>query len=110
MTETHIAAPEVLAAARQIVHNAGHACIVSIWQLLDELTNHVGTQFKVTPEMHQLLDLIEALWADPHVDQVPATGEVEFAWNEAGRRDDCESEFHTMLREKLRARINNNTP
>ena len=32
----------------------------------------------------RVLDLIETLWADPHVDQVPDTGWILFAWNEEG--------------------------
>ena len=31
-----------------------------------------------------MLNLIETLWADPHIDQVSVTGWIEFAWNEEG--------------------------
>jgi hypothetical protein len=36
--------------------------------------------------MYKAVDLIETLWADPHVDQVPREC-IEFAWNEKGRFD-----------------------
>jgi hypothetical protein len=56
----------------------------SIYQLLDELSGMFGNRFVVSPDTYKVLDLIETLWADPHVDQVPNTGSIEFAWNEEG--------------------------
>jgi hypothetical protein len=82
----HIAAPDdVLAAARVLIHREG-GCIVSIWQLLDEMTDKFDDQFPVSPDAYKALDLIETLWDDPHVNQVPH-GWIEFSWNEKGRFD-----------------------
>lgn len=60
----------------------GHGCIVSIGELLEELSDKFGDPFPVSPEMHKLVDLIVML--DPRVDQVPGTGLVDFAWNDKG--------------------------
>jgi hypothetical protein len=72
--------PDVLAAARAFIRSED-GCVVSIFDLLDELSDELGDQFVAG----QALWLIEELWADVHIDQVPNTGWVEFAWNEAGR-------------------------
>ena len=40
-----------------------------------------GDRFRVSPETYRVLDLIWALWDDPHIDQVPDTGCIEFAWH-----------------------------
>jgi len=58
--------------------------VVSIWQLLDELSGKFGDRFPVSPDTYEVLDLIETLWADPHVDQVPDMGLIWFAWSEQG--------------------------
>ena len=80
----YVAAPnDVVAAAREFIRGEGNACVVSIWRLLDELTNKFGDRFRVSPDVYKVLDLIETLWADPHVDQVPL-GSIEFAWSEEG--------------------------
>ena len=60
------------------------SCVVSIYQLLDELSGKFGDRFPVSPDTYEVLDLIETLWADPHVDQVPDMGLIWFAWNEQG--------------------------
>ena len=61
--------------------------LVGVRQLLDELSGKFGDRFPVSPDTYEVLDLIETLWADPHVDQVPYTESIEFAWNEKGRFD-----------------------
>jgi hypothetical protein len=68
-----------LAAAREFIRSED-GCVVSMSELLDELSDDVGEQFGAG----QAVWLIEELWADAHIDQVPNTGWVEFAWNEAG--------------------------
>jgi hypothetical protein len=78
----HVCAPDLVAAARESIRREGD-CVVSIWRLLDELTNKFGDRFRVSPDVYKVLDLIETLWADPHVDQVPH-GSIEFAWSEEG--------------------------
>ncbi|MGZ4524858.1 MAG: hypothetical protein ACXVX7_00075 [Mycobacterium sp.] len=72
--------PDVVAAAREFIRSEG--AVVSICELLDELRNEFGDRFSVSPDTYRVLDLIETVWADPHVDQAPNTGHIEFAWNE----------------------------
>ena len=57
--------------------------LVGVRQLLDELSGKSGDRFPVSPDTYEVLDLIETLWADPHVDQVPHEW-IDFAWNEKG--------------------------
>jgi hypothetical protein len=75
-------APDLVAAARESIRREGDG-VVSIWRLLDELTNKFGDRFRVSPDVYKVLDLIETLWADPHVDQVPH-GSIEFACSDEG--------------------------
>ena len=77
----HFCAPDLVAAARESIRREGD-CVVSIWWLLDEMIGKFG-RFPVSPDTYKVLDLIETLWADPHVDQVPL-GSIEFAWSEEG--------------------------
>jgi hypothetical protein len=79
----YVFAPDLVAAAREFIRGEG-GCVVSICQLLDELSDMFGDGFAVSPDTYKVLDLIETLWADPHVDQVPYTESIEFAWNEKG--------------------------
>ena len=80
----HVVPPgDVVAAAREFIRGEG-GCVVSICQLLDELSDMFGDRFPVSPDTYKALDLIQTLWADPHVDQVPYTESIEFAWNEKG--------------------------
>ncbi len=72
---------DYFATARDFLRGQGNGCITSIWELLDELSDKLGDRFQVSPDTYKLLDLVETLWADPHVDQVPNTGAIEFAWN-----------------------------
>ena len=81
----YVAAPnDVVAAAREFIRGEGDACVVSIYRLLHELSDKFGGRFPVSPDTYKVLDLIETLWADQHIDQVPGTGSIEFAWNEKG--------------------------
>jgi hypothetical protein len=79
-----VAFRDVVAAQRDVIRDEDGGCVVSIGQLLEELSDKLGGRFVVSSDMHRLVDLIEELWADPHVDQVPHTGCIEFAWNEPG--------------------------
>jgi hypothetical protein len=72
----YLAPPDVVAAARDLIRGEGDGCVVSIWHLLDELSGKFGDRFHVSPDVYMVLDLIETLWADPHVNQVPDTGLV----------------------------------
>src|SRR6478609_8666051 len=70
----YVAAPnDVVAAAREFIRGEGDACVVSIYRLLHELSDKFGDRFLVLPNTYEVLDLIETLWADQHVDQVPDT-------------------------------------
>jgi hypothetical protein len=84
MTNKYVPAPDLVAAAREFIRSEGDGCIVSIDQLLDELSGKFGDRFPVSPDTYEVLDLIETLWADPHVDQVSHSGLIEFAWSEKG--------------------------
>jgi hypothetical protein len=86
-TNDYVCAPDLVAAAREFIRGEG-GCVVSIWWLLDEMTDKFGDRFPVSPETYKALDLIETLWADSHVDQVPATETIELAWNEKGFHHD----------------------
>jgi hypothetical protein len=79
----YVCAPDLVAAAREFIRGEG-GCVVSIWWLLDEMSDKFGDRFPVSPDTYKVLDLIETLWADQHVDQVPDTETNEFAWNEKG--------------------------
>jgi hypothetical protein len=76
----YVFAPDLVVAAREVIRSEG-GCVVSIWQLLDELSDLFGNRFVVSPDTYKVLDLIETLWDDPHIDQVPGGG-IEFALRE----------------------------
>jgi hypothetical protein len=79
----YVAAPgDVAAAAREFIRSEG-GYVVSICQLLDELSDMFGDRFPVSPDTYKALDLIQMRWADPHVNQAPH-GSIEFAWSEEG--------------------------
>ncbi|AGB26288.1 hypothetical protein Mycsm_06129 [Mycobacterium sp. JS623] len=80
-----VAPNDCVAAAREFIRGEG-GCVVGIWPLLDELIDNCGDRFRVSPDGYKVLDLIETLWADPHVDQVPH-GSIDFAWSEEGLVD-----------------------
>lgn len=75
---------ELVTASRDLIRAEGHGGIVSIRQLLLELGGEFGDRFHVPLDVYEVLDLIEALWADPNIDQVPNTGWIEFTWNAPG--------------------------
>jgi hypothetical protein len=58
---------DLVAAAREKIRNRGDACIVSVFELLDELSAEFGDRFSASSDTYLILDLVEALWADPHV-------------------------------------------
>jgi hypothetical protein len=78
----HFCAPDLVAAAREFIRGEG-GCVVGICHLLGELSDMFGDRFPVPTDTYKVLDLIETLWADPHVDQVPHES-IEFAWDETG--------------------------
>ena len=56
-----------------------------LWQGVLRGRKGPPTRLKIRPvSVRVRLGLIETLWADPHVDQAPHTGRIEFAWNEPG--------------------------
>jgi hypothetical protein len=73
-------APDVLAAAREFIRSKD-GCVVSMSELLDELSDDLSEQCGAG----QAVWLIEELWADAHIDQIPESELIEFAWSEAGR-------------------------
>jgi hypothetical protein len=44
--------------------------VISIWHLLEELSVKFGDRFPVSPDAYEVLDLVETLWADPHIGRV----------------------------------------
>jgi hypothetical protein len=74
---------DLVAAASEFIRRDGDGHVVSISELLDELSHKFGERFPVSPDMEKLVDLIVTLWEDPHIDQ-PRRGWIEFAWNEKG--------------------------
>jgi hypothetical protein len=103
-SDDYRAAPDVVADAREFIRGEGN-CVVSIWWLLDELSDKFGDRFPVPRDTYELLDLIETLWVDPQIDQVPGTGVIEFAWNEKGHWDDeAPSPFVQELSRRLERR------
>ena len=90
---------DLVAAARESLRREGDGCVLFIHQLLDELSDKFGDRFHVTPDVYKVLELIETLWADPHIDQVPDTESIEFAWNETGAEPDpvWATELRAML-------------
>jgi len=82
-TNDYVCAPDLVAAVREFIPGEG-GCVVSIWQMLEELSDKFGNRLPVSPNIYRALDLLETLWADSHVNQVPNTEAIEFAWNEKG--------------------------
>ncbi len=46
---------DYVAAAREFIRNGSHGCVVSIWELLDELSAKFGDRFNVSPDLHEVL-------------------------------------------------------
>ena len=79
--------PMYVAAAREPTFAAeGHGCVVSIWELLDELSGKFGDRFPVSPDTYEVLDLIETLWARPARRPGLREGMDPVRWNEKGLR------------------------
>jgi len=72
---------DLFAGAREIIRSGDH-CVITVFELLDELSTKFGARFAVPPETYKVLDLIQMLWGDEHVDRGPSTGWIEFAWRE----------------------------
>jgi hypothetical protein len=93
---------DLVVAAREIIRSEDDHCVVSIFQLLDELSAKFGDRFSVSSDVYTVLNLIETLWEDPHIDQVPDTGWIEFAWNEEGYYPDLDPGPPWGLKARLR--------
>jgi hypothetical protein len=72
---------EIFIAAREYIRSQGNACIVSISQLLEELSYTLDDGFGAG----QVVRLTHELWADAHVDQIPESELIEFAWSDVAR-------------------------
>jgi hypothetical protein len=93
---------DLVAAARELIRSEGDGCVVSIWELLDELSDKFGDRFGVSPDTDDVLRLIETLWADPEIHQVP-DGWIEFGWNGGGFDEGPGPRSFAMLRDVLAA-------
>jgi hypothetical protein len=101
-TQDSVAVPDLVAAAREVIRREGHAQIVSLWQLLDDLGEQFGDRFPVSDDTKNVLELIERLWEEPHIDQ--PTSSIEFAWNDRGRgARGSAAAFKAMLIREARA-------
>jgi len=78
-----VAPPDVVAAARDLIWNNGEGRIVSIFQVLDNLSQRFGDRFNVSPAVYKVLDLMGTLQDDPQIDQ-SQSGWIEYVWNEQG--------------------------
>jgi hypothetical protein len=98
-----VALPDHVETKRERVRREGNACIVSVWQLLDDLNDQFGDRFLMSDETKNVLELIERVWEDRHIDQ-PGAPFIEFAWNERGRDPGgSPTGFKAMLRGQLSA-------
>lgn len=70
---------DLVATATEFIRSEGHRCVVSIDELLDELSDRLP----LSEDTCTLLNLIVQLWDNPRIDQIP-NGGIEFAWNENG--------------------------
>ncbi len=73
---------ELTSAALECIRVGGpgrDGCIVSIFELLEELEAKFADQFRVSPGQRKLLNLIDSVAADPRVDLVKSYG-IEFGW------------------------------
>jgi hypothetical protein len=72
---------DLVDAARELIRSHDDRCIVSIYDLLDELSDKFSDGFLVSPDTHKLLNLIWMLWDEPHI-YSPDLGGIEFVWDE----------------------------
>jgi hypothetical protein len=79
----YLAPPDVVAAARDLIWNYGEGRIVSVSQLLDNLSERFGDRFNVSPDVYKVLDLMATLQDEPQIDQ-SQSGWIEYVWNEQG--------------------------
>jgi hypothetical protein len=70
---------DIIAAAREYIRSE-HGCVVFVGEVLDELSDKFGDRFRVSADMHKVVELIEALWAEPNLREVTAMGCISFAW------------------------------
>src|ERR1700738_19403 len=56
-----IAPDDVVAAVREFIRSEGHACVVPISVLLDELSDKFGDRFPASPDTYEGVDLIETV-------------------------------------------------
>ena len=58
-------------------------CVVGVGEVLEHLDEVFGEAAGLTSDVGIVLNLVTALWEDPHVDRVPGDW-IDFCWNEAG--------------------------
>jgi hypothetical protein len=57
----------------------GDGCIVTVWDLFEELRNQFGEHFRLSPEQEKLLELLDAVVAKRDVELISSDG-IEFGW------------------------------
>lgn len=85
MSDTAYDEDQLVHVARERIRREGHACIVSIEDLLHELSEQFGDRFFLSDTVYNVLELIHTLSEDPHIDLVTDMGFIWFVWNEQGR-------------------------
>lgn len=97
-----------VSSARAFIHlqHDGGGGVVGIGEVLEHLDEVFGKDIGLTSDVGIVLNLITALWEDPHIDQVPG-GWVDFCWNPAG---DWPREDGQGLVARLRDRLNRERP
>jgi hypothetical protein len=72
---------DYVATARDSIRSESHGYAVGVCQLF---VGKFGDRLPVSPDTYEVVELIETLWADPHIDQVPSAGSIELVWNAKG--------------------------
>lgn len=92
---------ELLVAATEFVR-AQAPYVVSINEVLDELSDRFPDRFQVSDEVIEVFKLIAMLWDDPRI-EAPHIGWIEFAWSEerSDRARDANGPLRTYLLQRL---------
>lgn len=84
--------------ARNLIRNADDHDLVTVTEVLDELSERFPQRFRVSSDTYEVLGLIAMLWQDPHIFN-PGDDVIEFGWRDA--RPEHDSRFVTMWRERF---------
>ncbi|HRD10805.1 MAG TPA: hypothetical protein PLI79_02980 [Mycobacterium sp.] len=96
---------EFIVAAGEFIR-AKAPCVVSIYEILDGLTDSFADRFQVSDEVYEVLNLIATLWAEPHI-RDPQAGWFEFIWSEerTDQARDTTSPLRALLLERSHSEL-----